>query len=155
MIENGVLKAYIHSRETAGKLGGESRNSRSQGYARPIIRMSNTFIAPDGTKFEEMLSELKNGIYLMGSRGGQVNPGEGVFQFNAERGFMVENGEIARPLRDVSLSGHTLEILDSVVMIGNDLEMNSGRCGKAGQLVPVSDGAPHVLVKKATVGGSG
>lgn len=155
VIEDGVLKSYIHSRETAGKLGGESRNSRSQGYARPIIRMSNTFIAPDGTKFEEMLSELKNGIYLMGSRGGQVNPGEGVFQFNAERGFMVENGEIARPLRDVSLSGHTLEILDSVVMIGNDLEMNSGRCGKAGQLVPVSDGAPHVLVKKATVGGSG
>jgi len=40
-------------------------------------------------------------------------------------------------------------------MVGNDLEMNSGRCGKAGQLVPVTDGAPHVLVKRALVGGSG
>jgi len=155
LIEKGVLKSFIHSRETAGKLGGISRNSRAQGYARPVIRMSNTFIAPDGMKFEEMLSELKNGIYLKGSRGGQVNTGEGVFQFNAERGFIIDNGELTTPLRDVSLSGNTLEILNDVVSVGNDLEMNSGRCGKAGQLVPVSDGAPHVLVRKATVGGSG
>ncbi|HEX7628393.1 MAG TPA: TldD/PmbA family protein [Candidatus Methanoperedens sp.] len=155
LIQNGVLKSFIHSRETAGKLGGESRNSRAQGYARPVIRMSNTFIAPDGMKFDEMLSELKDGIYLKGSRGGQVNPGEGVFQFNAERGFIVKNGELTTSLRDVSLSGNTLEILNNVSAVGNDLELNSGRCGKAGQLVPVSDGAPHVLVKRAMVGGSG
>ena len=155
LIQNGVLKSFIHSRETAGKLGGESRNSRAQGYARPVIRMSNTFIAPNGMKFDEMLSELKDGIYLKGSRGGQVNPGEGVFQFNAERGFIVKNGEFATSLRDVSLSGNTLEILNNVTAVGNDLELNSGRCGKAGQLVPVSDGAPHVLVNKAMVGGSG
>ncbi|MCX9084640.1 MAG: TldD/PmbA family protein [Candidatus Methanoperedens sp.] len=155
LIQDGILRSFIHSRETAGKLGGESRNARAQGYGRPVIRMSNTFIAPDGMKFEEMLSELKNGIYLTGSRGGQVNPGEGVFQFNAERGFIVKNGELTTPLRDVSLSGNTLEILNSVSAVGNDLEMNSGRCGKAGQLVPVSDGSPHVLVNKAMVGGSG
>jgi TldD protein len=155
LIKKGVLKSFIHSRETAGKLGGESRNSRAQGYARPVIRMSNTFIAPDGMKFDEMISELKNGIYLKGSRGGQVNTGEGVFQFNAERGFIVKNGELTTHLRDVSLSGNTLEILNDVSAVGNDLELNSGRCGKAGQLVPVSDGAPHVLVNKAMVGGSG
>ncbi|CAG0975566.1 MAG: TldD/PmbA family protein [Candidatus Methanoperedens sp.] len=155
LIQNGVLKSFIHSRETAGKLGGESRNSRAQGYSRPVIRMSNTFIAPDGMKFDEMLAELKDGIYLKGSRGGQVNPGEGVFQFNAESGFIVKNGELTTSLRDVSLSGNTLEILNNVSAVGNDLEMNSGRCGKAGQLVPVSDGAPHVLVNKAMVGGSG
>ncbi|HEY9245399.1 MAG TPA: TldD/PmbA family protein, partial [Candidatus Methanoperedens sp.] len=155
LIENGVLKAFLHSRETAGKLGGVSRNSRAQGYSRPIIRMSNTFISPDGMDFEEMMDELGNGIYLKGSRGGQVNPGEGVFQFNAERGFIIKNGEITAPLRDVSLSGHTLMILNNVDAVGNDIEMNSGRCGKGGQLVPVSDGAPHVLVRKAMVGGSG
>jgi len=155
LIQNGVLRSYLHSRETAGILGGESRNSRAQGYSRPVIRMSNTFIGNGEMKFEEMLGELKDGIYLKGSRGGQVNPGEGVFQFNAERGYMVENGEITTPLRDVSLSGHTLEILNNVAAVGNDLEMNSGRCGKAGQLVPVSDGSPHVLVRKAVVGGAG
>ncbi|GFO96357.1 peptidase U62 modulator of DNA gyrase [groundwater metagenome] len=155
LIQDGMLKSFLHSRESAGKLGGSSRNARAQGYSRPVIRMSNTFIAPDGTKFEEMLEEIKDGIYLIGSRGGQVNPGEGVFQFNAERGFIVKNGELSTPLRDVSLSGHTLEILNSVAMVGNDLQMNSGRCGKSGQLVPVSDGAPHVLVRRAVVGGAG
>jgi len=155
LIQKGVLKSFIHSRETAGKLGGESRNSRAQGYSRPVIRMSNTFIAPGDMKFDEMISELKDGIYLKGSRGGQVNPGEGVFQFNAERGFIVKNGEFTTSLRDVSLSGNTLEILNNVSAVGNDLELNSGRCGKAGQLVPVSDGAPHVLVNRAMVGGSG
>jgi TldD protein len=155
LIKDGVLNSFLHSRETAGTLGGESRNSRAQGYTRPVIRMSNTFIAPQDMNFEEMLVELKDGIYLQGSRGGQVNPGEGVFQFNAERGFIVENGELKVPLRDVSLSGHTLEILNDIKAVGNDLELNSGRCGKASQSVPVSDGAPHVLVRKAIVGGSG
>ncbi len=155
LIQDGVLKSFLHSRETAGILGGESRNSRAQGYARPVIRMSNTFIGDGEMKFDEMLGELKDGIYLKGSRGGQVNPGEGVFQFNAERGYMVRNGELTTPLRDVSLSGHTLEILNNVVAVGNDREMNSGRCGKAGQLVPVSDGSPHLLVKRAMVGGAG
>jgi TldD protein len=155
LIQDGVLKSFLHSRETAGILGGESRNSRAQGYARPVIRMSNTFIGDGEMKFDEMLGELKDGIYLKGSRGGQVNPGEGVFQFNAERGYMVKNGELTTPLRDVSLSGHTLEILNNVVAVGNDREMNSGRCGKAGQLVPVSDGSPHLLVRKAVVGGAG
>jgi TldD protein len=67
----------------------------------------------------------------------------------------VKNKELSTSLRDVSLSGNTLEILNNVVMVGNDLQLNSGRCGKAGQLVPVSDGAPHVMVKSAVVGGAG
>jgi TldD protein len=93
-------------------------------------------------------------VYLAGSRGGQVNTGEGVFQFNAEKGYLIEDGEISMLLRDVSLSGKTLEILDNVLLVGRDLKMNSGRCGKAGQLVPVSDGSPHVLVSEAVVGGA-
>jgi len=63
-----------------------------------------------------------------------VNPGEGVFQFNAERGCYREEWRALNTLRDVSLSGNTLEILNNVSMVGNDLQMNSGRCGKAGQL---------------------
>ncbi len=68
---------------------------------------------------------------------------------------MIEDGELTTPLRDVSLSGHTLDILMNIKLVGNDMKMNSGRCGKAGQLVPVTDGSPHILVSEATVGGSG
>ena len=157
LIEEGVLKSYLHSRETAALFPDTGRpgNARSQGLSRPIIRMSNTYIENSDSSFGEMLSEIKDGIYLIGSRGGQVNPGEGVFQFNAERGFLVENGELTTPVRDVSLSGHTLDILKHVQMAAGDMKMTSGRCGKGGQLAPVCDGSPHILVSEATVGGSG
>ncbi len=155
LVEKGILKSYLNSRETAARLGGEARNARAEGLDRPVVRMSNTYIANCDWKLEEMLGELGDGIYLAGSRGGQVSTGEGVFQFNAKRGYLVKNGEKARLLRDVSLSGKILETLMHVRAVGSDLKFNSGRCGKAGQLVPVSDGSPHLLVAEATVGGAG
>ncbi|MDF1532789.1 MAG: TldD/PmbA family protein [ANME-2 cluster archaeon] len=157
VIEKGVLRSYLHSRETAALLPGTGRpgHARSQGLSRPIIRMSNTYIENGDSDFDEMLAEMKDGIYLIGSRGGQVNPGEGVFQFNAERGYMVENGELTTPMRDVSLSGHILDILQNVQLAAGDMKMNSGRCGKGGQAVPVCDGSPHIMVSGALVGGSG
>jgi TldD protein len=155
LVENGVLKSYLNSRETAGRLGGVPRNARAEGTDRPVVRMSNTFIDNGEWKLEEILEELGSGVYLAGSRGGQVSTGEGVFQFNAKRGFLVEKGVKTKLLRDVSLSGKILQTMLDVKAVGNDLKFNSGRCGKAGQLVPVSDGSPHLLIAKATVGGTG
>lgn len=155
LVKDGILNSYLHSRETAGRMGGVPRNARSQGMDRPVVRMSNTYIANGEWKLEEILEKLGNGVYLAGSRGGQVSTGEGVFQFNAKRGYLIENGERTKLLRDVSLSGKILEILKNVKAVGNDLKFNSGRCGKAGQLVPVSDGSPHLLIERATVGGAG
>lgn len=155
LVKSGILNSYLHSRETAGRMGGVPRNARAQGTDRPIVRMSNTYIANGDWKIDEIFEELKDGIYLMGSRGGQVNTAEGVFQFNAKRGYLVENGEKTKLLRDVSLSGKIMEILKEVKAVGSDLKFNSGRCGKGGQLVPVSDGSPHLLIGKATVGGAG
>lgn len=154
IIRDGVFNSYLHSRETAAKLGGTPGNCRAQGYSMPVVRMSNTFIDNGDSRFEEMLEEVRNGMYLIGSRGGQVNTGEGIFQFNAEKGYLIKNGELTGLVRDVSLSGKTLEILNHVTLVGNDLKMTAGRCGKAGQLVPVSDGSPHIAISKALVGGA-
>jgi TldD protein len=120
----------------------------------PIVRMSNTFIAQGDCSYEELVENCKNGILLMGSRGGQVDPGRGIFQFNAEYGYLIENGETRQMVRDVSLSGEILTTLHSVSHIGNDLLLSSGYCGKSGQAIPVSDGAPHILLEDAIVGGS-
>ena len=155
LVKEGVLNSYLHSRETAGRMGGVPRNARAQGIDRPVVRMSNTYIANGDWQVDEIFEELGDGVYLMGSRGGQVNTAEGVFQFNAKRGYLVENGEKTKLLRDVSLTGKILEIMKDIRAVGNDLKFNSGRCGKAGQLVPVSDGSPHLLIEKATVGGAG
>jgi TldD protein len=154
IIRDGIFNSYLHSRETAAKLGGIPGNCRAQGYSMPVVRMSNTFIDNGKAKFEEMLEEIRYGMYLIGSRGGQVNTGEGIFQFNAEKGYLIKDGELTELIRDVSLSGKTLEILNHVTLVGNDLKMTAGRCGKAGQLAPVSDGSPHLAISKALVGGA-
>jgi TldD protein len=155
LVERGILRSYLNTRETAARLGGVPRNARAEGTDRPVVRMINTYIANGDLSLHEILEELGSGIYLAGSRGGQVSTSEGVFQFNAKRGYLVENGEKTRLLRDVSLSGKILETMREVKAVGNDLKFNSGRCGKAGQLVPVSDGSPHLLIGRATVGGAG
>ena len=155
LVQNGKLISLLSSRETASKLGiSSSGNARSKVGDQPIVRMSNTYLKKGDLKFEEIFEDIKNGIYLKGSRGGQVDTGKGIFQFNAAESFTIENGEIQLPLRDVSLSGNILEILNHVNAVGSDFKMSIGFCGKGGQIAPVGDGGPHIRVSKATVGGA-
>lgn len=151
LVEKGVLKDFLHSRETALKLNSKPGNARAEGLKFPIVRMSNTYLDSGEYRFEELLEIARNGVYLIGSRGGETNPATGYFQFNAQYGYIIRNGEIGEMIRDVSLSGNTLEILRDV-KIGKDLKFDPGFCGKEGQLVPVSDGSPPILIK-ALVGG--
>jgi len=152
IVENGILKGFMHSRETSAKLGGKPGNARAQGLDFPIVRMSNTFMDEGDMSFEELLEEAKNGVYLIGSRGGETNPATGYFQFNAQFGYIIKNGELGEMIRDVSLSGNTLEVLKEI-RLGRGLEFDPGFCGKNGQLVPVADGSPPALIK-ALVGGA-
>jgi len=156
IIRNGVIHSYLHSRETLAAVGnGIPGHARAMPGEAPIVRMSNTFIENGDAKLDEIMEACGTGILLRGSRGGQVDPGRGVFQFNAEYGYLVENGECTRMVRDVSLSGDILSTLHDILLCGNDRKMSPGYCGKNGQSVPVSDGAPHILLENAVVGGSG
>ena len=156
LVKDGKLVSLLNSRETASKLGMKSSgNARSIIAEQPLVRMSNTFLEPGDYSFEELIEDIQNGIYLKGSRGGQVDTGRGIFQFNAAEGFIIENGEISTPLRDVSLSGNTLETLKNIDAIGNDFKLGTGFCGKNGQTVPVGDGGPHTRILNAIVGGMG
>ena len=155
LVKDGELISLLNSRETASKLNMESSgNARSIIADKPIVRMSNTYLEPGDMSFEELIEDIPDGIYLKGSRGGQVDTGKGIFQFNAAEGFKIENGEITTPLRDVSLSGNILETLKNVDAIGNDFELSVGFCGKDGQTAPVGDGGPHTRILNALVGGN-
>ncbi|WP_230742524.1 TldD/PmbA family protein [Methanooceanicella nereidis] len=155
LIKDGILNEFILSRETAKKLNMEPNGgARAESYhGRPLVRMSNTFIERGDSSFREMLEETRHGVYLKGTRGGQVNTSQGYFQFNAQEAYLIEDGELKTPLRDVSLSGHTLEILSLIDMVGEDLSLgHAGLCGK-GQTVPVGDGGPHIRISECVVGG--
>ncbi len=157
IIKNGVLVSYLHTRETAGRLNAmPTANARAADYSEiPLVRMSNTVIEEGDWDFEDMRADVRFGIYAKGMRGGQVDTVRGEFQFSAEEAFLIENGVPSRRLKNVSLSGRTLDVLKDIDAVGNDKKRGSiGFCGKDGQEVPVSEYAPHVRVKKILVGGA-
>jgi TldD protein len=156
LIRNGRVNAYMHSRQTLAAVGnGRAGHARASAGDPPLVRMSNTFIEEGDAAYDEIIAECRSGILLKGSRGGQVDPGRGVFQFNAEYGYIIEDGALGAMVRDVSLSGEILGTLHAIALVGNDRAMHQGYCGKGGQSVPVSDGSPHILLEDAVVGGSG
>ena len=157
LIKNGIMHKYMHSRETLAAVGletGDAGHARAEPGMQPLVRMSNTYIKEGDAAYDEIISECKKGVLLIGSRGGQVDPGRGAFQFNAKYGYLIEHGETTKMIRDVSLSGDILSVLHNIALCGKERKMSSGMCGK-GQSVPVSDGAPYVYLTEALVGGGG
>ena len=155
LVKDGVLNDFILDRENAWKLDMEPNGgARAEDFrVKPLVRMSNTIMDPGDMKFEELLEEVSGkGVYARSSSGGQVSPAQGTFQFNAQEAYLIEDGEIVRPLRDVSFNGFTLETLQNITGITDELIAGIGHCGK-GQTAPVSNGAGHVLVSEVMVGG--
>src|SRR5208337_2604964 len=112
IIRKGVINAFLHNRESLAAVGdGVAGHARAMPGEPPLVRMSNTFIESGDATVEEIFAECKDGIFLKGSRGGQVDPGRGIFQFNAEYGYLVKGGECTAMVRDVSLSGEILMTL--------------------------------------------
>jgi TldD protein len=156
IIKDGVLVSYLHSRETAGRLDGmPTANARATDYSEvPLVRMSNTVIDGGDWTFEDMRGDIPFGIYAKGMRGGQVDTVRGEFQFSAEEAFIIEKGMLTKRLKNVSLSGSTLEVLKNIDAVGDDKKQGTiGFCGKDGQEVPVSEYAPHMRVKRILIGG--
>ena len=101
---------------------------------------------------DDLLEDVQDGVYACGSRGGQVDTGKGSFQFAAQEAWKIENGQLTTPLKDVSVSGMTLQILSNVDGLCREANLASpGFCGK-GQMVPVGDGGPHMRIRNALVG---
>lgn len=156
IIENGVLKGYMHSLETAAKMGIKPNGSaRAQDYSkRPIIRMSNTFIEPGTSSFDDLVKGIDLGIYLKGGEYGYVFCERGQYTCHAGEAVMIRNGQLAERLRDVSVAGMTLETLMNIDAVSSDFEMKMpGMCGKDGQGMYVDNGGPHIRVKELVVGG--
>ncbi|MBR9678615.1 MAG: TldD/PmbA family protein [Nanoarchaeota archaeon] len=157
LIDKGVLAGLLHSRETASRMNATPMgNGRAMSPAcTPIPRMSTTILKKGDYSKKELFEGIKQGIYLKGGSGGQVEPTKGTFIFNAEEAFMIRDGKISEPLRDVSMSGQTLKTLKQIIAVGNDIliDKRGGMCGKSGQSVPVSEFCPHVRIKEVLVGG--
>jgi TldD protein len=156
LVENGILKGYLYDRLTAMKDGVASTgNGRRESYhARPIVRMTNTLIAPGTTPPEEIVRAVPNGLFVRKMGGGQVNTVTGEFMFEVSEGYLIRNGYVCEPVRGATLTGNGPDVLKSIMMVGTDLGFGIGTCGKDGQGVPVADAQPTLLIGDMTVGGA-
>lgn len=155
LIKAGVLVGRLHSRETAARMGEPlTGNARALDYHHPpIVRMSNTFIEPQGISFEDMIADIKLGIYARNWYGGTTSME--MFTFSAGEAFMIRDGKVAELVRPVVLTGNIFTTLANIDAIGGDLDINQGGgCGKGGQSpLPVSNGSPHIRIQRCLIGG--
>jgi TldD protein len=158
LIEDGVLKGYMHDRQSARLMGmAATGNGRRQSYAYlPMPRMTNTGMLAGETPRAEMIASTQRGLYCANFGGGQVDITNGKFVFQCTEAYLIEDGKITAPVKGATLIGDGPSALTRVTMIGDDFcfDPGVGVCGKAGQGVPVGVGQPSLKITGLTVGGT-
>lgn len=157
LVKDGVLNSYLHDRISAKYYRvNPTGNGRRQSFRyTPLPRMRATYMENGPHSTEEILANVKNGIYVDNFSNGQVKIGAGDFTFFTKSGYLIENGKLTQPIKDVNIIGNGPQALADISMCSNDfmIDNSTWTCGKSGQSVPVTCGLPTVLVKKLTVGG--
>lgn len=157
LIENGILKGYLIDYRNGRKMKMEPTGSaRRQSYKfSPTSRMNSTYIAPGKDKFEDIIKDTKYGLFAKKLGGGTVQPATGEFNFAVMEGYLIENGELTKPVRGAMLIGHGKDVLFNIDKVADNLEFGQGVCGSISGGVPVDVGQPTIRVSSLTVGGSG
>jgi TldD protein len=157
LVEDGIMRSYLHDRISARHYGvAPTGSGRRQSFRHsPMPRMRCTYMRPGTHSREEVIGAVKRGILAETFANGQVQIGGGDFTFYIKNGWMIEDGRLTAPIKDVNIIGNGPEALRRITMLADDMRMDTGgwTCGKDGQMVPVSQGMPTTLVSHLTVGG--
>lgn len=157
IVKDGILESYLHDRISARHYGVEpTGNGRRQSFRyAPLPRMRVTYMEEGNTPEADMIASVKRGVYVDNFTNGQVQIGAGDFTFFVKTGYLIEDGKLTQPIKDINIIGNGPQALADITMVGNNLKIDEGSwtCGKDGQGVPVGQGLPSVLVSKLTVGG--
>jgi TldD protein len=155
LIENGVLRGYMVDRLSAMKFDlPATGNGRRESFRhKPIVRMTNTYIASGKDDPAEIIRSTERGVFVKAMGGGQVNTVTGDFVFAVTEGYLIENGKLGAAIRGATLVGNGPRVLSIVDRVGTDLGFSTGTCGKDGQGAPVTDAQPTIRIPELTVGG--
>lgn len=154
LIENGILKNFIADRAGSIRTGHPRTGSgrrQSYGFA-AASRMRNTYIAAGQYTNEELFASIERGIYCKKMGGGSVGT-TGQFNFGVDEAYLIENGQITKPLKGATLIGEATDVMHRISMSSNDLELAAGFCGSISGSIYVTVGQPHIKVDAITVGG--
>ena len=158
LVKDGVLNSYIHDRISSDYYGVKpTGNGRRESFRNiPLPRMRATYMETGPHTKDDIISNVDYGVYVDNFSNGEVKIGAGDFTFFVKSGYLIENGKLTQPIKDINIIGNGPEALADITMVADDYLIDNGTwtCGKDGQSVPVTCGLPTVLVKKLTVGGS-
>jgi len=154
LIQDGVLQRFISDRAGELRTGHQRTGSgRRQSHAfAAASRMRNTYIDAGPHKPEELIASVDHGLYCKAMGGGSVGP-TGQFNFSVEEGYLIEDGQLTRPVKGATLIGDAKEVMPRISMCADDLELAAGFCGSVSGSVFVTVGQPHIKVDSITVGG--
>lgn len=157
LVKDGMLNSYLHDRISARYYGVEpTGNGRRESFRDiPLPRMRSTYMENGPHSKNDIISSVKYGVFVDNFSNGQVQIGAGDFTFFVKSGYLIENGKLTQPIKDINIIGNGPQALADVTMVANDFKTDDGTwtCGKDGQSVPVTMGLPTVLVQQLTVGG--
>jgi TldD protein len=156
LFDKGVLVGHLSDLRSAAKIDAPpTGNGRRESYGHlPIVRMTNTDLEPGQDDADAIIASIKRGIYAATFAGGEVNPATGNFVFGMAEAYMIQDGDIAYPIKGANLIGNGPRVLGVIEAVGSDFGRNEGVCGKDGQHAPVTNGMATVLLGRMTVGGT-
>ncbi len=157
IVKDGVLTSYLHDRISARHYGiASTGNGRRESFRNmPLPRMRATYMEAGNVKESDIIASVKNGIFVDKFTNGQVQIGAGDFTFFVKSGYLIENGKLTQPIKDINIIGNGPKALADITMVADNDKIDNGTwtCGKDGQSCPVTCGMPSALVSKLTVGG--
>lgn len=125
VVEKGVLKSYLLNTYTAKKLGLKTTGNASRALAgTPSIGYGNFFLEKGTRSPQEIIADIKQGLYIVDLIGFGVNLVTGDFSRGAT-GIWIENGELTYPVEEITVAGNLKEMFNNISEIGNDLEFRS------------------------------
>ena len=142
LVDRGILKTYVNNAYTARKLGMRSTGSASRGLAgAPGIGAHNFFLQPGTLTPEQIIGDVRSGLYVTETMGFGVNLVTGDYSQGAA-GLWIENGELAYPVEEITIAGNLRDMYQNIVAIGNDLHFRS------------ASAAPTLRIEGMTIAGS-
>jgi TldD protein len=151
IVKDGIFVRGITDFFSATKLGiKRSPNGRRQDFTRKVYpRMTNTFFGSGDMPLDELIGQVDDGIYIPKISSGMEDPKGWGIQVSGHYGFEIKNGVLTDKMyTPVGLTGYVPEVLESISAVSNDFDLSGGYCGKGiKEIVPVTDGGPHLLMK--------
>jgi TldD protein len=132
LIEKGVLRSFMHDRTSAANAGVlPTGNAHAWDYSvEPLIRQTNIGLEPGDHSLEEMVEDVKDGLFLAGTFGGQADV-NGDFTFGFQRARQIRNGRLEENLRGANVAGNAIEVFKTINAIGKEAILRPGACGKS------------------------